>query len=90
MIPYVRATWDVAPDFKTHIEVVHRLSDLGALVTWASYGTSQEGFDAEWREINLSTLDGDRINRCELFDETDLNAALAQVRRARSAAADTD
>jgi hypothetical protein len=78
VIPYVRATWDVTPDFKTHIEVVHRLTDIGALVTWASYGSSQDGFDAEWRGITLSTLEGDQINRCEMFDETDLDAALAR------------
>ncbi|WP_197514016.1 nuclear transport factor 2 family protein [Mycobacterium sp. 1165178.9] len=78
VLPYVRAIWDVTPDFKTHIEVVHRLTDLGALVTWASHGTSQEGFDAEWRGITLSTLEGDQINRCEMFDETDLGAALAR------------
>jgi hypothetical protein len=78
VIPYVRATWDVTPDFKTHVEVVHRLTDLGAVVCWASYGTSQEGFHAEWRGITLSTLEGDQINRCEMFDETDLDDALAR------------
>ena len=75
---YIRATWDVAPDVKVYIEAVHRLSDLGAVVTQVSNGTSQEGFDAEWREINSSTVDGDLINRCELFDEADLDAALAR------------
>jgi hypothetical protein len=78
VIPYVRATRDVTPDFKTYVEVVHRLTDLGAVVSWASYGTPQEGFHAEWRGITLSTLEGDQINRCEMFDETDLDAALAR------------
>ena len=50
---YVRAAWDLTPDFSIYIEAVHRLSDLGAVVTQASHGTSQEGFDAEWREIEL-------------------------------------
>ena len=61
-----------------YIEAVHRLSDLGAVVTHAAYGTSPEGFDAEWREIDLLTVEGDLINRCEIFDEADLDAALAR------------
>ena len=56
---------------------MHRLSNLGAVVTHAAHGTSQEGFEAEWREIDLLTVDGDMINRCEIFDEADLDAALA-------------
>ena len=74
---YIRATWDLAPDFSIYIEAVHRLSDLGAVVTHAAHGTSQEGFDAEWRMINSLTVEGDLINRCEIFDEADLDAALA-------------
>src|SRR6202795_2319098 len=69
LIPYIRATWDVAPQASIYIEAVHRLTNLGAVVTNAVNGTSQEGFDAEWREVSLLTFDGDRINRCELFDE---------------------
>ncbi len=57
---------------------MHRLSNLGAVVTHAAKGTSHEGFDAEWREIALLTVDGDLFNRCELFDEADLDAALAR------------
>ena len=57
---------------------MHRLSDLGAVVTEAAHGTSQEGFDAEWRVITVLTVDGDLINRCELFDEADIDAALAR------------
>ena len=57
---------------------MHRLSDLGAVVTHAAHGTSREGFDAEWRVINLLTVEGDLINRCEMFDEADLDAALAR------------
>ena len=41
-------------------------------------GTSREGFDAEWRMIDIFTVDGDLISRCEIFDETDLDAALAR------------
>ena len=41
-------------------------------------GPRNEGFDAEWRVIALLTVEGDLINRCELFDEADLDAALAR------------
>ena len=77
MIPYIRAVWDLAPDLSTHVEAVHRLSDVGAVVTHAAYGTS-EGFEAEWRVISLLTVKGDLINRCERFDEADIDAALAR------------
>ena len=43
-------------------------------------GPRDEGFDAEWREIDVFTVEGDLINRCEVFDEADLDAAIAQVR----------
>ena len=64
--------------FSSYVETVHRLSDLGAVVTQVAHGTSQEGFDAEWRMIQLLTVEGDLINRCEVFDEADLDAALAR------------
>ena len=88
-ISYVRAAWDVTPDINIYIEAVHRLSDLGAVVTQVSKGTSQQGFDAEWREIALLMFAGDSINRCEIFDEADLDAALDEVRRTQSAGAAT-
>ena len=78
MTAYIRATLDDTPDFRVYLEAVHRLSDLGAVVTWVSSGTSQAGFQAEWREINIATVDGDLINRSEMFGETDLDAALAK------------
>ena len=78
MTPYIRATWDVAPDIKIHIEAVHRLSNLGAVFTHVGTGISREGSEAEWREITLMTVEGDLINHCELFDEADLDAALAR------------
>ena len=59
----MRATRDVAPDVSIYIEAVHRLSDLGAVVTPVANGTSQEGFDAEWRMIGLFTVEGDLISR---------------------------
>ena len=59
------------------IETVHRLTDSGRLSP-TSRGTSQNGFDAEWRRTQHS--DGRRrpVSRCEIFDEADLDAALAR------------
>jgi AAA ATPase domain len=74
----IRAVWDLTPDVSVHVEAVHRLSSFGAVVTDTMSGTSPEGFDAEWRMIQLLTVEGDRIKRCEVFEEADLDAALAR------------
>ena len=74
----LRSLWKLIPDVSFHVEAVHRLSDLGAVCTHAAHGVSQDGFDAEWRGIELFTVDGHLINRCEIFDEADLDAALAR------------
>ena len=74
----LRALWDLAPDLSVYIEALHRLSEFGAVVTQALKGTSQEGFYAEWRAIDIFTVEGDSISRCEVFDEADLDAALAR------------
>jgi hypothetical protein len=78
LIPYIHATWQVMPQAKIYVCAVHRLSDVGAVVTQSTHGTSPDGFDAEWLEVTLVTLDGDLINRIEVFDEADLDAALAR------------
>jgi hypothetical protein len=78
MIGYIRATYDIAPNVKGHIEAVHRLTNIGAVATEVVTGTSQEGFDAEWREIGLFAFEGDLICRFEMFDDADLDAALAR------------
>ena len=90
---YVRATWDLTPELHMFIESVHRLNDVGTVVTHASRGTSQDDFEAEWRQITLFTVDGDLCNRCEIFDEASLDAALVrfaelqtQTRRVENAA----
>jgi hypothetical protein len=75
---YLGSVWDVTPDISIHIEAVHRLSGLGAVVTHTAKATSLEGFEAEWREITISTVEGDLISRSELYDETDLDAALTR------------
>jgi hypothetical protein len=74
----IRAIWDLTPDLRIHMEAVHRLNDLGAVVTHTAYGYTPEGFDAEWPMIGIFTVDGDLISRCEMFDEVDLEAALAR------------
>ena len=65
------------------------MSNLGAVVTQAAHGTSQEGFDAEWREIHLLTFEGDLFSRSEIFDEADLDAALARFEELQSPGAPT-
>ena len=74
----LRGIWDITPDFKIHIEAVHRLGSFGAVATYTAYATSSDGLEAEWRVIELLTVEGDRMNRCEIFDEADLDAALAR------------
>jgi hypothetical protein len=78
LIANILASWDVVPDLCSRVEAVHRLSNLGAVVTWVANGTSQEGFEAEWRSINVLTVHGELLSRVEVFDETDLDAALAR------------
>ncbi len=52
----IRAGWDLAPDSGIYVEAVHRLSNLGAVVTWAGHGTSREGFDSESKGVSDSAL----------------------------------
>nr|WP_139813461.1 BTAD domain-containing putative transcriptional regulator [Mycobacterium simiae] len=74
----VLAHWTPASSSRNAVESVHRLSDSGALVTSVTRETSPEGFDAEWRGLSLLTIEGELINRLEVFDETDLDAAIAR------------
>ncbi|MDT7758827.1 MAG: hypothetical protein QOH27_4725, partial [Mycobacterium sp.] len=78
LIPFVRAAWELERNIHTRVETVHRMKSFGAAVTRVSNGTSREGFDAEWRSIDLMTVDGDLISRFEMFDEADLDTALAR------------
>ena len=75
---YIGAGWDLNHTYRTYVEVVHRLNSLGAVVTHAAHGLAREGFEAEWREVCISMSEGDLISRCELFDEADLDAAIAK------------
>ena len=38
---------------RIYAEAVHRLGDLGAVISQAADGTTPEGFDAEWRQSKL-------------------------------------
>ena len=69
---------EVTPNLRTYVVAVHRLNELGVVVTGVSFGTSPEGFKAEWRKIQLLTVKGNSTNRNEIFDESDLDAALAK------------
>ncbi|UMB72220.1 AAA family ATPase [Mycobacterium paraterrae] len=83
IIPYMQATLDVASDIKLHVETVHRLTELGVVVTHVAYGTSGEGFSAEWRENALLTVKDNLVNRFEMFDETDVDVAVARLEELR-------
>ena len=74
----IDAYWDLTPDISICTDAVHNLSDLGAVLTHTSRGVSREDFDAEWRMIAIFTVEGDLISRCEMFDEADLDTALAR------------
>ena len=78
MIAYIQAAWDDSPDTKIYVGAVHRLSKIGAVVTHLAHGISQEGFDAEWRDIHVLAVEDDMLSHSELFDEADLDAAIAK------------
>ncbi len=75
---YLLATWDLSPEAGIRIAAVHRLSTRGAVVTHVVKGTSHQGFEAEWRTIDLTTYEGDMVDHCEIFDEAEIDAALAR------------
>ncbi|HEV7557359.1 MAG TPA: hypothetical protein VGO00_17955, partial [Kofleriaceae bacterium] len=79
LIPYIRATLNLAPQARSYIETVPRLSHLGAVFIQVVNGTSRVGFDAEWREIVMAMVDGDLVNHLELFDEADVDTAIARL-----------
>jgi hypothetical protein len=73
-----QAAWNITTSMCSRIEAVHRLNNRGAVITQHMQGTSDHGFDFEWRVIDSFTIDGELISRCEMFDETDLDTALAE------------
>ena len=70
------AAWNSTSDLTNRVVTVHRLSDLGAVISHTAHEISEEGFRAEWRVVSVVTVDGDMVNRCEVFDEADLEAAI--------------
>ena len=78
MTKVFRDLWDHEQDVSNYIENVHRLSELGAVFTQVMRATTEKDFEAEWRVVELMTVQGDLINRAEFFDEVDLDAALAK------------
>jgi hypothetical protein len=88
LFAYTRSAWDLIPDLSVRVEAVHRLTTLGAIYTHAAYGTSKDGFEAEWRMVVILIVQAGGLNRCELFSETDLDTALVrfdELRRQRPA-----
>ena len=75
---YIRAGFELNYRVSPYVEAVHGLNDSGAVVTHAAKGHSQDGFDAEWRDVVISMVEGNVISRCELFDEVDLGVAIAR------------
>ena len=82
MTAYIHDLWNDSPNINMYVQVVHRLDSLGAVITQAAHGTSQQGFEAEWQENSIFMFDGDLVSRCELFDEEDLRHRDRDVRSA--------
>ena len=81
---YIREAWRDSTDISTYIEAVHGLSNLGAVFTHVGRGTSLEGFEAEWRSVDILMVGNDVINRCERFDEADVDTAIARFEALQS------
>src|SRR6201999_4084931 len=45
-LPALLGSWELASDVSSSIEAVHRLDNLGAVISSVSHETSQEGFQA--------------------------------------------
>ena len=69
---------ELTPDLNMYVESVHRLSERAAVVTHAAHGTSQDGLRRPTGGCRRLDDRRRRGKRCELFDETDLDAALAR------------
>ncbi len=85
LTPNIRAFWDITSEARIDVATVHRLTNLGAVVAHATHATSQEGVEVESGEIIILMVDGDLLSRCEIFNEADLDAALARFEELQSA-----
>ena len=75
---YQKAGLELDQGIDIYVEKVHQLNDRGAVITYAAHENSPQGFDAEWRGVAVFTVSGDLVNRVEVFDEADLDAALTR------------
>ena len=78
LAPAIRGSRDVTPNLSIRIETVHAVSAFGAVVTNMARATSNDGFDAEWRMVEIFGVEDGQVTRLEIFDEADLDAALAR------------
>ena len=77
MIAHIRAAWEALPDIGICVVAVYRLS-VGRGRYLGRHGTSRDGFEAEYQEDRILTVDGDLITGFEMFDEEAVDAALAR------------
>ena len=73
----IRAFWDITSNQYRRRERAP-IDRPRAVVAHGTHATSQEGVEIESGEIIIPMVDGDLLNRCEIFNETDLDAALAR------------
>jgi hypothetical protein len=78
LMAYLRAAFEDTVGNRVYMEAVHRLTGNRAVTTQKATGTSREGLDAEWRMIDVFFVEDGLISRCEIFDESDLDSALAR------------
>ena len=75
---YLTASFDDTAHVRFHVDTVHKLTDVGAVVTHVVSGTSRSGFDVDWRITGVYTFEGDLVSRYEVFEDSELEAALAR------------
>ena len=97
MCPRYSANWNGTADLSNSIEAVHRLNDRGAVVTHVSKKARERASPPSGGGSAFSRSDGDLIDRLEVFDEADIDAALARfeelqphTRRLENAASQVD
>ena len=83
LTPNISAFWDITSEARIDVASVHELTNLGAVVAHATHATSREGVEIESGEIVILMVDGDLLSRCEIFDEADVDAALARFEELR-------
>lgn len=73
---YTRLAWNQMPDISFRIQAVHRLTDMRRCRP-PGYVAHPRRFQAfGMARIHLMTIEDERLNRSEMFDETDLGLLL--------------